>query len=54
MHLQRSAVHLKKVTSVGGTDPAVEVTLRYPKAGFGPTDMGTVMAYVGQQAAAEQ
>jgi hypothetical protein len=48
MHLQRSAVHLKKVTSVGGTDPAVEVVLRYPKNGFSPADMGLAMAYVGQ------
>jgi hypothetical protein len=48
LHLRKSAVHLKKVTSVGGTDPAVEVVLRYPKNGFSPADMGLVMAYVGQ------
>lgn len=48
MHLHKTAIHLKKVASVGGTDPAVEVTLRYPTSHLGPADMGMLMAYVGQ------
>jgi len=47
MHLHKTAVHLKRVVSAAGTDPAVEVVLRYPKSRLTPDEMGSLMAFSG-------